>query len=505
MKKQKGITLLALVISIIVILILAAVTTSMLTGDNGTITNATRAKFMEEMSSLEEQIEIKKASSLKYNDTGDISVIFKEPLTESSVDNFDKTLRAEIVYHRSQYGLLPISNEMANTDKINLKYADNYYTNHKQELVDGLYYVPKELVDKNVKEHTYIYDSKTEIAYKIENTKIAKVTVHSLEYLMNPDGDMQNVVKEEGTFASINSTPNNTYYTPNLKGFAVEKTYVVYYDKSAINLETSETEINTNTNDTNSNIKKILLKDYEANGKQRTITENGKEYVFYDYENKIWANVVTENNNQQSWWVWIPRYAYTINADNTIDIAFVDTNTPASPSFTVDGNELQGIWGSKYEPSGALNTATDNLAYYMPDMTGFDPETTYLEVYDEETKSFDEKKETKLAKVQSNLKNFSNNNLWYNYDKKIWANVKTTANGLEAWWVWIPRYAYLISGDQIYIKFVDLENNPLDGSDLGAYIIHPAFTIKDDEGNDKELKGIWASKYELTGVASVVE
>ena len=44
LKKQGGITLIALVITIIVLLILAGVSISMLTGDNGIITQAQKAK-----------------------------------------------------------------------------------------------------------------------------------------------------------------------------------------------------------------------------------------------------------------------------------------------------------------------------------------------------------------------------------------------------------------------------------------------------------------------------
>jgi Tfp pilus assembly major pilin PilA len=44
MKEQKGITLIALVITIIVLLILAGVSIAMLTGENGILTKATSAK-----------------------------------------------------------------------------------------------------------------------------------------------------------------------------------------------------------------------------------------------------------------------------------------------------------------------------------------------------------------------------------------------------------------------------------------------------------------------------
>ena len=52
--KNKGITLIALVITIIVLLILAGVSIAMLTGDNGIITQAQRAKEETEKSAEEE-------------------------------------------------------------------------------------------------------------------------------------------------------------------------------------------------------------------------------------------------------------------------------------------------------------------------------------------------------------------------------------------------------------------------------------------------------------------
>ena len=43
-KKQSGITLIALVVTIIVLLILAGISINMLTGQNGILTNAAKAK-----------------------------------------------------------------------------------------------------------------------------------------------------------------------------------------------------------------------------------------------------------------------------------------------------------------------------------------------------------------------------------------------------------------------------------------------------------------------------
>ena len=112
--------------------------------------------------------------------------------------------------------------------------------------------------------------------------------------------------------------------------------------------------------------------------------------------------------------------------------------------------------------------------------------------------------EIKLKDAKSSGLNKMNQNAgkpWYDYSNKIWANVKTDNNGQEAWWVWVPRYAYKIqdAGPNKYtdVIFIDTENKPIDakyGDKLpDGYIPHPAFTV---DGN--ELKGIWISKYEAS-------
>ena len=89
------------------------------------------------------------------------------------------------------------------------------------------------------------------------------------------------------------------------------------------------------------------------------------------------------------------------------------------------------------------------------------------------------------------------NESWYDYEKKQWANAKTADGSM---WVWIPRFAYKISytaegdkskGGTIEIVFLKgTTDEPVDGSKVEAnqivranstdakdkYIVHPAFT-----------------------------
>ena len=93
-------------------------------------------------------------------------------------------------------------------------------------------------------------------------------------------------------------------------------------------------------------------------------------------------------------------------------------------------------------------------------------------------------------------------NDWYNYFNGEWANIKTSENGLEAYWVWIPRYAYIPpsstgtgSEKTIEIRFVgtDVTSNNVESKIGENYIVHPAFTF-----GERELDGIWVAKYEAS-------
>ena len=71
-KKQKGITLIALVITIIVLLILASVTIGVISGDNGILKNAGKAKEDTEISEEKEIIEISVVQAMGNNSKGNL-------------------------------------------------------------------------------------------------------------------------------------------------------------------------------------------------------------------------------------------------------------------------------------------------------------------------------------------------------------------------------------------------------------------------------------------------
>ena len=113
--KEKAITLIALVITIIVLLLLAGVTISALTGDNGIITNAIEAKISTELSEYKEELEIYKIE--KY---GENSNFEEETLTAGK--------------NQLNYNTKP--QEENGTIKTILKTIDNKYM-EKLEIIKG--------------------------------------------------------------------------------------------------------------------------------------------------------------------------------------------------------------------------------------------------------------------------------------------------------------------------------------------------------------------------------
>ena len=97
--KNSGITLIALVITIIVLLILAGVSIAMLTGENGILTQAQKAKFVTEIQELRERVELSEINVEnkfgKINDVLNIDTNYNDKL---EVEN------GKIVYVEGKFG-----------------------------------------------------------------------------------------------------------------------------------------------------------------------------------------------------------------------------------------------------------------------------------------------------------------------------------------------------------------------------------------------------------------
>ena len=103
MRKDNGITLIALVVTIVVLLILAAVSISMLTGENGIITQAQRARTENRAGTVEERVKLWKneviAANYDYtdNDVDTENEMLQKLLDEDLVEEEEINRNAKII------------------------------------------------------------------------------------------------------------------------------------------------------------------------------------------------------------------------------------------------------------------------------------------------------------------------------------------------------------------------------------------------------------------------
>ena len=114
--KENGITLIALVITIIVLLILAAVSIATLTGNNGILTQATNAKTITEISALKEEIDVYVVGEELNNVEG----IDRYPIIkDETMESVDKDLLSiELKQKMSKWANTAQNGEIATIDTI---------------------------------------------------------------------------------------------------------------------------------------------------------------------------------------------------------------------------------------------------------------------------------------------------------------------------------------------------------------------------------------------------
>ncbi len=121
-KKEQGITLLVLVITIIILLILAGITIRAITGDNGIIRNAGQAKEETEIANEKEIIEKATVQAMENNKYGNI----EESELQEQLDKETKEGKTEVA-------------DVGNEFEVVFNESNRYYTVDKEGHVEGAY------------------------------------------------------------------------------------------------------------------------------------------------------------------------------------------------------------------------------------------------------------------------------------------------------------------------------------------------------------------------------
>ena len=507
LKTKKGITLIALVITIIILLILAGVTLSAISGD-GIFSRASEASFKSKMASYKEQADLYVSWQIMETmntETKGINAgeILKEVIEEGIINDIttsDVTIDIEEILQgikkdEKQYlvvyegELCYVSSNNVKNNKEQAKWCEEIgirildYTpptgivvrNGNYELVNGVYLCTPNVVQGFKQETTrylqqdsngnlvpgnWIKDKPDDNWYDYKNQKWANIYVENngsdvyyvwiprycfkLDYDTERSDvkfiDLDNSYKDENdnitTWAELQ---NDGYQVPEaftfngqeLPGYWAMKytagdittPSVVNYDMSVVQGKVTLRNITTNTTQS---IAKFTV---ALNGKIiDTITDQSKVITFEG---------LREGNN-------------------TINITALDAN-----------GEIIGSMTKEYAPA-VVN---------KPDLTGFNPETTFYVTYDENGK------ETSIIPITENMPQY-----WYEYGESRWANIVTRNNGLETYYTWIPRYEFALdqTNQRSIVKFISgtsTETTP-------GYQIPEAFTF-----NGQEISGYWAMKY----------
>ena len=381
LKRNKGITLIALVVTIIVLLILAGISIMMLTGQNGILNRASEAKEKTEDAQNDELVKFAVTSSIGTDGLIDLNQLKTEIESQGgrvTGTTFPVTVTmGKSSYQIDQYGNITeastmpqISYTVTNTDGTEITETSN----------------------SNLPERAKL---------NITITNISDLTVTSIKIKKASGTEIEGATidLEKGT-ASVEITENGNY--------VVE---IVATDKNGKNSSASP-EIQVSG--------KIKVANIEENWTTADASNSGNDWYSYAYKNgenytgtqvnapkladgmtaikyagetnvttgSKWANAMTKDG---SMWVWIPRYAYRITYNDstdrskggTIDIAFLkektnefldssiqgevisyintDGTTPQGkwvlePAFTLGEEEISGFWFAKFEASNTNST-----------------------------------------------------------------------------------------------------------------------------------------------------
>ena len=357
-KNTKGITLMALVITIVLLLILASI--SVYSGVN-VVKSSRFTRFTAELKIMQTQVN---DLYQKYTDGGSVDV-GGNTYTGEEILNIGKDISSSQDVE-DQANFVFTSGESGITDKTGYKYFDlQTIKDLNIEGVEGEFFI-------NVQKRSIVsYDGfnyENEMYYTLDQIPNG---FYNVEYEENINKPTFEVTEENWTNGKgkITVTPNeydgyiekwevkyqlkgkDNWYTSEDLSFFVETpgTYIIKIVNGNIESETKEVEVvKANAPEEVTGMTAIMFNEPNGENMGSTIKLGQAGFdtnIWYDYGHKKWANTMTEDG---SMWVWIPRYAYKITYNNPND---------KTQGGTIDVKFLEGTTDNYYDEGGNLKTA----------------------------------------------------------------------------------------------------------------------------------------------------
>ena len=477
-KKEQAITLVALVVTIVVLLILAGITISYLLGDNRIFNRSNESKFKARWSTYKEQADVyttwKIASTMNTNVKGinagdtllelieieaDVDIKPEDVNTQISeiVNNLEKQdERYAVVYHGELCYVLDDRNKNGERDAkwcleigipvLELKRPSGIENGKGDyEYVDGV----------------YLNTPKLDIGFNKNYTRYVN--------------ENENGVMEPGNW--IFSKPDENWYSYSKGKWANIVTenkgiecYYTWIPRYCFKLNSSSQRADVKLIDINNNYKdpyteevttweELQKQGYQVPEAFRFNEEELPGYwamkynlgesptpstIYYDM--KVTRGVITITNVKVNNGDSIVKYGIYLNSELQEEVTSVTGKT-----FKLDnmktGDNVINITGynSQGEMVGSYTRVYASSAINLPDTTGFNPNTTFYVLYDENDN------EHSTVPISSPIPVG-----WYNYDEAEWANIVTRNNGGEVYYTWIPRYEFVVDGKEqrTEVKFI---------------------------------------------------
>ena len=331
-KRNKGITLIALVVTIIVLLILAGVSINMLTGQNGILNRASEAKEKTENAQTEELVKFAVMSSIGTDGLIDLNQL-KTEIESQGGRVTGTTFPVTVIMGKSSYQIDQTGNitEASTTPQISYTVTNTDGT----EITDT--------ANSNLPESAKL---------NVTITNISELTVTSIKIKKSSGTEITGATIDlsKGT-ASVEITENGNYVVEIIatdkkgKNASASPEIQVSGKIKVANLEANWTTADSSNN----NDDWYAYKDNLGNKAQVNAPKlaNGMTAIKYSTDSDLtagskWANAMTKDG---SMWVWIPRYAYKItytnssnkSAGGTINIAFLKDTTNEFLDNTIQG------------------------------------------------------------------------------------------------------------------------------------------------------------------------
>ncbi len=497
----KGITLIALVVTIVVLLILAGISINLIFGQDGIINAAKQAVIKKAQAEKEEEVRLAITALLLRNEY-DESKVTVSAVVEEVKKNYPKQEAKDSI------------SGMGTGDEED-KFPGIIQYDKPSSTIDGTIIVQ---VDENLN-----------VTSKLDEPE-PPIELPQSEY------------KKIG----------DTYYnTPELMKFNPENTYYITYDANGNN-ETVYGRLDKVEAPSN-------WYDYEKKIWANLVTVNGYDVTYWTWIPRYMYKIGEEEKTSQTVDIKFVDVNDQYQGKDAGTVNLEDYQLPESFIFGEGENKnISGYWMSKYEvqntakaetirletvnssiyvttntPNGTYTIFLDGkkyktgveLPYYIEDLTesrdyqiclvnetsrkmlGFETIRVRIEVNDSSKNievdtskfnkantyyvTYDENGENET--IYGRMDKVEQPANWYNYDKKIWANLVTVNGNEVAYWTYIPRYEYITYP---LLQYTDVRYIPSSKTEADTgYKIPESFTFGD--GKDKNLKGYWISKYEI--------